>query len=323
MINKTKATINFKAQADDNALVLDMCDVIGDDMFGMGITSGMVKDALAQCPSCTSIVLNLNSPGGDAFEGVAIYNTLKAAGKPVTINVIGMAASAASIVAMAGDEVVMNTGTQMMIHGAMAICAGFSADMLKMADTLEKVSGSIADIYVAETGNSKKSVTAMMDAETWMSGKEAVEKGFATSTGAANRVENSFDMKEFRFKNTPKELLEIKAEAKTKEVDGEALTAGDFIWVGDPDKVDTWALPWHFSTEEKTQSHLRDALARFDQEEKIPEAQKPEAHAKLVRLCGEHGIDVASSDKGKKPKNEADGWEISLRLKQLELDRSK
>jgi ATP-dependent protease ClpP protease subunit len=321
MINKTKAAINFKAQADENALVLDMCDVIGGDMFDMGITSGMIKDALEQNPSCTSITLNLNSPGGDAFEGVAIYNTLKAAGKPVCVNVIGMAASAASIVAMAGDEVIMNLGTQMMIHGAMAICAGFSADMRKMADTLDQVSGSIADIYVAETGNSKKSVMAMMDAETWMSAKEAVENGFATSTGAANRVENSFDLKGFRFKNTPKELLDIKAEAKTKEVDGESLTSGDFIWVGDPDKTDTWALPWHFSTEEKTQSHLRAALSRFDQEEKIPASQKPEAWAKLVRLAKEHGIDV----KAKRPSNEAvvefDDTELQLELLEIERRR--
>lgn len=318
MIQKNKTNINFKAQAADNALVFDMFDVIGADMFGCGITAAMVKDAMDKNPSCSSITLNLNSPGGDAFEGVAIYNTLKAAGKPVCINVVGLAASAASIVAMAGDTVVMNTGTQMMIHGAMALCAGFAADMRKMADTLDQVSGSIADIYVNETGNSKRKITEMMDDETWMSAKEAVENGFATSTGSENRVQNTFDLS--HFKNTPKELVvEVQNDAKTKEVDGEHLTAGDFIYVGDPDKTDTWSLPWHFSTEEKTQSHLRDALARFDQDEKIPESHKPEAYAKLVRLCEEHGIDV------KKKKNEAefDGWDIDLRLKQIEIEKRK
>lgn len=321
MIQKTKTAINFKAQADANALVLDMFDVIGNDMFGMGITAGMVKDAIDQNPSCSSITLNLNSPGGDAFEGVALYNTLKACGKPVNINVVGLAASAASIVAMAGDTVKMNLGTQMMIHGAMALCAGFSADMRKMAETLDQVTDSIADIYVAESGLSKSKVTDMMNAETWMSADEAVKCGFATETGAANRVQNSFDLSEFKFKNTPKELLEVKAEAKTKEVDGEHLTAGDFIYVGDPDKTDTWTLPWHFSTEEKTVTHLRNALARFDQDEIIPKSHKAEAHAKLVRLCKEHGIDVNEK------KNEIDGWDITceyeLKLKQLELEKRK
>jgi ATP-dependent Clp protease, protease subunit len=321
MIQKSKTNINFKAQAADNALVLDIFDVIGDDMFGCGITAGMVKDAIEANPSCTSVTVNLNSPGGDAFEGVALYNTLKSFGKPVNINVVGLAASAASIVAMAGDTVCMNTGTQMMIHGAMALCAGFAADMRKMADTLDQVSGSIADIYVAETGNSKRKITEMMNAETWMSAEEAVENGFATSTGASARVQNTFDLS--HFKNVPKELVvdkkviqEVLNDAKTKEVDGEHLTAGDFVYVGNPDDTSTWSLPWHFSTEEKTQSHLRDALARFDQDKVIPKAHRDEAYAKLVRLCKEHGIKVDEKDN-------ATGWQIELETERLKLQRQR
>jgi ATP-dependent Clp protease protease subunit len=208
MIRQIKTTTNFKAQAADNALVLDVFDAIGADMFGFGVTASLVKDAIAQNPSCSSITVNVNSPGGDAFEGVAIYNVLKQSGKPVNVNVLGLAASAASIVAMAGDTVVMNLGTQMMIHGAMALCVGFAADMRKMADTLDQVSSSIADIYVNETGLSNRRVTEMMAAETWMSADEAVQNGFATSTGPGNRVQNTFDLS--CFKNAPKELLEEK-----------------------------------------------------------------------------------------------------------------
>jgi ATP-dependent Clp protease, protease subunit len=221
MIQKTKPAINFKAQATDNALVLDIFDVIGADMFGFGITAGMVKDAIDQNPSCSSIDMNVNSPGGDAFEGVAIFNTLKQSGKPVNVNVVGLAASAASIVAMAGDTVVMNLGTQMMIHGAMALCAGFAADMRKMADTLDQVSNSIADIYVSETGLSNRRVTEMMAAETWMSADEAVQNGFATSTGASNRVQNTFDLS--HFKNAPKDLLEEEKTAPGALVEEKAL----------------------------------------------------------------------------------------------------
>jgi ATP-dependent Clp endopeptidase proteolytic subunit ClpP len=83
---------------------------------------------------------------------------------------------------------------------------------------------------------------------------------------------------------------------RTKRVDGENLTSECFLWVGDAEKTETWALPWRFSSEEKTESHLRDALARFDQEEKIPASEKPAVHARLVKLCKEHGITVNEKD---------------------------
>lgn len=79
---------------------------------------------------------------------------------------------------------------------------------------------------------------------------------------------------------------------KTKRVDGEDLTYAAFLWVGDPDKTETWKLPWKFSTEEKTKSHLRNALARFNQTQGIPASEKPKVKAKLIRLCKEHGIHV-------------------------------
>ncbi len=84
--------------------------------------------------------------------------------------------------------------------------------------------------------------------------------------------------------------------AKTKTVDGEDLTADCFLIVLDPQKTDTWNLPWKFSTEEKTKSHLRDALARFDQIEDVPEAVKKEAWDKLIALCKQYGIDVSKDD---------------------------
>jgi ATP-dependent protease ClpP protease subunit len=314
IVNSKDARRFFNAASEGKCLTMEIYDVIGADFFGDGITASAVSEALAQAGDHDSINLRINSPGGDAFEGVAIYNVLKNNGKPVTVDVDGLAASAASIVAMAGDKIRMGTGSMMMIHPAQGMAMGDAKAVRDFADTLDQVSASIADIYVERTKNSKKSVTEMMNAETWMSAKEAVKNGFATEVADGKKVSNVFDLSQ--FKNVPAEL---KNEAKTKEVDGEHLTAGDFIYVGDPDKTDTWSLPWHFSTEEKTQSHLRDALARFDQDEKIPEAHKAEAYAKLVRLCKEHGIDVS------KKKNEAeyDGWNIDLRLKQIQVEKRK
>jgi ATP-dependent protease ClpP protease subunit len=307
----------FNATTEGNTLTLAFYEVIGDaDMFGNGITPQMVAEALNG--DCADVTLRINSPGGDAFAGVAIYNLLRASTKPINVIVDGMAASAASIIAMAGDTITMNQGAVMMVHEAQGVAFGDRATMMKMADTLETVTGSIADIYATRTQNSKKDVLAMLAAETWMDSKEAVAKNFATAVSKEQSIGNSFDLSSFR--NVPESF---KAAAKTKEVDGEHLTTGDFVYVGDPDKTDTWSLPWHFSTDEKTKSHLRNALARFDQDEVIPESHKAEAHAKLLRLCKEHGIDVTKD--GKKAKNEtATGFDAAALLqKQVEINRRK
>jgi len=294
-LRKVKGTTAFTAKAKAGVLELEVYDCIGADIFGDGVTAAAVNDAIKAAGDFTSLTLSINSPGGSLFEGVAIYTTLKACGRPVNVNIVGLAASAASLIAMAGDTVTMQLGTQLMIHRAMAMTAGFSDDMRKMADTLDSVSASAADIYVAKTGMDKDAVLKLMEAETWMCPEEALAQKFATAVSKDKQaVKNAFDLS--AFKNTPVEF-----QVKTKEVDGEALTSEDFVWCGNPHDVSTWALPWHFSTEEKTKSHLRDALARFDQEEKIPAAHKAEAYAKLVRLCKEHDIEVSAA-----PQNAAD-----------------
>jgi ATP-dependent Clp protease protease subunit len=280
-VNSKDARRFFNAAQAENVLTLEVYDVIGADFFGDGITASAVSDAIAQAGQHDSVALRINSPGGDAFEGVAIYNVLKNHGKPVNVYVDGLAASAASIIAMAGDTICMGTGSMLMIHPAQGMAMGDAKAVREFADTLDQVSASIADIYVERTKNTKKSVTEMMNAETWMSAKEAVKNGFATSVADnAKTVSNAFDLS--TFKNVPEELKNV---VKTREVDGEHLTASDFVYAGNPDDPSTWSLPYKFASDEKTKSHLRDALARFDQDVVIPEAHKAEAYAKLVRLC--------------------------------------
>jgi ATP-dependent protease ClpP protease subunit len=309
----------FNAAQAESVLTLEVYDVIGADFFGDGITASAVSDAIAQAGTHDSISLRINSPGGDAFEGVAIYNVLKNNAKPVNVYVDGLAASAASIVAMAGDTICMGTGAMMMIHPAQGCAMGDAKAVREFADTLDQVSASIADIYVERTKNSKKSVTDMMNAETWMSAKEAVKNGFATSVADTSKmVSNAFDLSQ--FKNVP---VELKNQAKTKEVDGEHLTAGDFVYVGNADDTSTWSLPWHFSSDEKTKSHLRDALARFDQDEVIPASHKDEAYAKLLRLCGEYGIEVSQRGKAKNEAPSFDAAAHDIRMKQIQIARRK
>jgi ATP-dependent Clp protease protease subunit len=199
----------FNASKKDSTLTLNMYDIIGESMWGDdGATPAMVAAALKD--DFANIELHLNSPGGDAFAGVAIYNLLKACSKPVNVIVDGLAASAASIVAMDGDTITMRTGSVMMIHEALSMAFGNATDMRKTADTLDTVTSGIADLYVARQDNDKQTVLDMQNAETWMNAQEAVDKGFATSLSKDNAVKNSFDLK--MFKNTPEKLkAEVKA----------------------------------------------------------------------------------------------------------------
>ncbi|HEX3739436.1 MAG TPA: head maturation protease, ClpP-related [Terriglobales bacterium] len=201
-------TTAFSAKASGKTLQLNIFDAIGEDFFGEGITASSVKNALGDGQEDYSdIELNLNSPGGDLFEGVAIYNLLKSAGKPVNVNVLGLAASAASLIAMAGTSITMQLGTQMMIHEGLALAVGHADDMRKMADTLESVTASAADIYVARTGLSKDTILSMLKDETWMNPEQAKANGFATAISEKKSdIKSSFNLSV--FKNTPAELTQ-------------------------------------------------------------------------------------------------------------------
>lgn len=189
----------FNAAKSGDTLTLNIYGSIGENWNGDGITAQTVSDALKA--DSKSITVRVNSPGGSAFDGVAIYNLLKSASRPVAVIVDGMAASAASIIAMAGDTITMATGSVMMVHEGQAMAFGAADDMRKMADTLDTVTSSIADIYVARTGLKKSDVLDMQNAETWMTAEEAVEMGFATKIGKNAAVKNEFNLS--RFRNAP------------------------------------------------------------------------------------------------------------------------
>ena len=134
------------------------------------------------------IVLHLNSPGGDAFEGVAIANVLRAHRARVVVRVDGMAASAASIIAMAGDEVVMGLGSQMMVHDAWGFAYGNAAEIGRYVRRLDSTSDSIASTYAARAGGSTADWRAIMQAESWYTAEEAVEAGLADRVAAADET---------------------------------------------------------------------------------------------------------------------------------------
>lgn len=123
--------------------------------------------------------VHINSPGGDAAEGVAIANVLRQHRAEVTVWVDGIAASAASVIAMAGDEVVMGIGSQMMIHDAWGVSVGDAAEMRKAAEMLDSTSDALASTYAAKTGGTTEEWRAVMAAEAWYTAEEAVTAGLA------------------------------------------------------------------------------------------------------------------------------------------------
>ena len=171
----------FAAEA-DNPNTISIYDVIGQDFWtGEGTTAKRISAALRSIGK-NDVTVNLNSPGGDMFEGLAIYNLLAEHPGKVSVRVMGIAASAASIIAMAGDEIEMGLGSFLMIHNSWGMVVGNQNDMRDAAETFAQFDSAMADIYVHRTGQAKKDVEKWMDAETFLTANDAVEKGFATGT---------------------------------------------------------------------------------------------------------------------------------------------
>lgn len=152
---------------------------IGVDYWtGGGITAKAVKERLASLKGQPVTVL-INSPGGDVFEGIAIYNLLRMHQGEVTVQIVGLAASAASIIAMAGDRIEIARGGFVMIHNAWVAARGNRHDMRDVADYLEPFDAALREVYAARSGLDDGEIETLMDAETWMTASTAVEKGFA------------------------------------------------------------------------------------------------------------------------------------------------
>lgn len=168
-----------RAAAGDRPETISMYAPIGQTWDGEGVTARRIGAALRSIGD-KDVVVNLNSPGGDFFEGVAIYNLLRGHSAKVTVNVMGIAASAASVIAMAGDEINMGEGAHLMIHNAWVVAAGNRHDMTEAAAYLEPFDNAMRDLYAARTGIKPAEIEAMMDKETYIGANDAVAKGFAT-----------------------------------------------------------------------------------------------------------------------------------------------
>jgi len=203
---------------------IDLMDEIG----YWGVTAQDFVDELLAIDA-TTIELHVNSPGGDVFDGVAIMNAL--ADHPATVNVVvdGIAASAASFIAIAGDTVKMNRGSQMMIHDAAGMCWGNAADMEQMKGLLDRVSDMIAGLYADRAGGDAEDWRDLMRAETWYSATEAVDAGLADTAvsgpKAADPDEESEEDPDEDGEETEEETSEEDDESEEDDDESEELEA--------------------------------------------------------------------------------------------------
>lgn len=155
---------------------------VGDNYWGEGFTGREVVDALAEIGRDTDVTVRINSGGGYVDDGVAIYNALAQHKGKVTVVVDALAASSASIIAMAGSERIMRKGSMLMIHDPSSVVWGTAEDMAKAIKMLEKHASNLAGIYAEVTGEDVEDIRADMKDELWLTADEAVERGFATAS---------------------------------------------------------------------------------------------------------------------------------------------
>lgn len=152
-----------------------------------------VMRALKNMGNVSDITVRINSPGGSVFAGLAIYQYLKDHSATVTVRVDGLAASAASIIAMAGDKIVMGTGAMIMIHNPWTIAMGEAKDFRETADVLDKIADSLISVYQERTGKEGDELKAMLDASTWLTADDAIAKGFADDVDRKMKVSASIN----------------------------------------------------------------------------------------------------------------------------------
>ena len=225
--------------------------LIYDEIGAYGVTAKGFLAELGALPDDAAIDLRLNSPGGSVFDAVAIYNALKRHPGEITVWIDGIAASAASYIAMAGDTIVMPENAFLMIHDPSGLVMGTAEDMRSTAEALDKVKGSLTQGYAAKSGKSDDEIATLMAAETWLDAQDALDLGFIDRIAEPVKLAASFDVA--RFRNAPPEVVEAASEPD-EPVATEPQTEG----VAD---VNTLPDPEHPAAETPTMAASEPAMA--------------------------------------------------------------
>ena len=204
-----KRWYNFRAQARGAEII------IYDEIGAFGIPAKTFLDELKALGPIAELTIRVNSPGGSVFDGVAIYNAIKRHDARVTVWIDGIAASIASMIAMAGDEVVMPENAMLVLHDPSGLVAGTAADMRAMAEALDRMKAGMVAAYRDKSGRDDAEIEALMAAETWLSAQEAVELGLADRVEQPVRMAAHFDLS--RFRNPPPQLAALVATPTPQE----------------------------------------------------------------------------------------------------------
>lgn len=204
-LKRPSTGLAFSAAVNGDTAEILIYDVIGEDFWsGGGVTAKGFAQTLKTIGDVKAINLKINSPGGDVFDGIAIYNNLVQHSAKVNVFIDGLAASIASVIAMAGDTITIAENGMMMIHNPWTIALGDANHLRASAEVLDKIKATMLSTYSKRAGISEGDVSKIMDAETWYTGQEAVDAGFADAIQFVKSAEPAalFDLSV--FKNAPK-----------------------------------------------------------------------------------------------------------------------
>jgi ATP-dependent Clp protease protease subunit len=191
--------------------------LIYDEIGAYGVTAKGFLAELGALPNDAALDLRLNSPGGSVFDAVAIFNALKRHAGEITVWIDGIAASAASYIAMAGDSVVMPQNAFLMIHDPSGLVMGTAEDMRSTAEALDKVKGSLIMGYAAKSGKPDAEIAALMAAETWLDAQDALALGLIDRIAEPVKLAATFDIA--RFRNAPAELSTAVSDASDEPLE--------------------------------------------------------------------------------------------------------
>lgn len=209
--NKNKKFWNFKA-LDENTAELTLYGEISDiSWWGDEVTPKQFKEDLDALGDIDTLNVYINSPGGDVFAGQAIYSMLKRHKATINVYVDGLAASIASLIAMAGDKVIMPANAMMMVHNPWTFAFGNANDFRKLADDMDKIRDSMVVAYESRSALTTDEIIELLDAETWLSAEDCLEYGFCDEIEETKEIAACVDTKYFSmYKNIPESLKEVK-----------------------------------------------------------------------------------------------------------------
>ncbi|MFB5067510.1 MAG: head maturation protease, ClpP-related [Candidatus Wallacebacter cryptica] len=205
--NKNKKFWSFKALDENTGELILYGEMSSSTWWGDEVTPKQFKEDLDALGDIETLNVYINSPGGDVFAGQTIYSMLKRHKAQVNVYVDGVAASIASLIAMAGDKIIMPANAMMMIHSPWTIAMGNAQDFRKLADDMDKIRDSMIVAYESRSALTSEEIAEIMDAETWLSAEECLEYGFADEIAEAKQIAASMDEKYFAvYRNIPDEL---------------------------------------------------------------------------------------------------------------------